>query len=292
MASRMNEPTRGILQMIFAASSFAVMAIFVRFCSPAISSFEIVFLRSLFGGAAIAFIIWREKAAWIGKNVIILFLRGLFGFIALSLHFYAISKLGLGTAVILNYASPIYVVILARIFLKERTGAIINWLILISFIGVYLLTGSQFQTKPFAIFVGIMSGILAAVAYILIRFNDDGESPYTIVFYFMVIATIGSLPLLKFGFKWPSLLEWAGLFAVVAGGFFGQIWLTKAIQSAPVSLVLPFSYLTPIVAAGAGILFWDEKLGAQSFVGALMIIASGVLIYVFRKKTAFIPIEE
>src|SRR3989338_9836999 len=100
MSNSSNMPARGVLQMICGALSFSVMAVFVKLTSRTIPSVEIVFFRSLLGTLAIGALIWKEKASWRGKNVKILLLRGMFGFFALSLHFYAISRLQLGTAVI------------------------------------------------------------------------------------------------------------------------------------------------------------------------------------------------
>jgi len=236
--------------------------------------------------------IWKERVPWIGKNPKIMVLRGIFGFAALSMHFYAISKLNLGIAVMLNYTAPIFVVIFARFALKERTTWIVKAAIFFSFLGLYLLGTPQFDVKPIALLIGILSGISAAVAYVLIRFSSEEDSPYTIIFYFTTISTIGSFPLLAFGFHWPNITEWLMLLGVSVSAFFGQVWLTKSIQNAPVSFVLPFSYLTPVFAAILGALIWKEYLGMQSVVGGSIIIASGIVIYLFREKTPFIPLEE
>ncbi len=284
--------TLAIFQILTAAVSFGIMATFVKWSCQTFPSFQVVFFRSLFGSIAIALMIWKEKASFIGSNPWILVWRGLSGFIALSMHFYAIQHLKLGTAVMLNYTAPIFVVILARVILKEKVSRAIGIAVLTSFVGLYFLAAPQFQATPFALAVGILSGIFAAISYVLIRFNPEGESPYTIVFYFSVISTIGSLPTLTFGFIWPDWAGWAGLAGVSAGAFFGQIYLTKAIQNAPVSVVMPFAYLTPVIASVTGMIFWEEFLSPSAIAGAMLIIASGVAIYLFRQKPPFIPLEK
>ena len=236
--------------------------------------------------------ILKEGVSWTGKNIKILILRGVFGFAALSMHFYAISKLNLGMAVLLNYTAPIFVVLFARLLLKEKTTWGVKIAIIFSFFGLYLLAGSQFEVKPFPILIGILSGIFAALAYVFIRFNNEDESPYTIIFYFTTISTLGSLPFLALGFHWPNSLEWIALSGVVVGAFFGQVWLTKSIQTAPVSFVLPFSYLTPVFCSVLGAIVWKEYLSVQAIVGGTIIIVSGISIYLFREKTSFIPLEE
>ena len=287
-----DQTTRSIFKMACAAISFGVMATFVKVACKTIPSIEGVFFRSLFGSIMISIMIWKEHASWAGKNFKILVLRGIFGFAALSMHFYAIAELNLGTAVMLNYTAPIFVVILARIMLHEKTAWRVNAAIILSFVGLYLLAAPQFEAKPFPILIGILSGVCAATAYVFIRSSGEEESPYTIIFYFTTISMVGAFPLLKLGFEWPDFIEWIWLFGVTVGAFFGQVWMTKSIQSAPVSFVLPFSYLTPVFAAILGAVIWKEYLGVQAIIGGIIIIASGIAVYLFREKTPFIPLEE
>lgn len=287
-----NNPARGIAQMCLGALSFGFMAACVKWTAQTLPSTEVVFFRSFLGTVAIGAMIWKTRASWVGKNVGVLLLRGISGFLALSLHFYAISKLDLGTAVMLNYTAPIFVVIFARLMLKEKTSGPVKIAIFTSFIGLYLLAAPQFETKWVPFLLGLLSGIFAALAYVFIRYSDEDESPYTIIFYFTAISTIGSLPLLKLGFYWPNGMEWIGLMGVTAGAFFGQVWLTNAIRSAPVSVVLPFGYLAPVFSSVIGIFFWGESLGMRSLFGGLLIIASGVAVYLLNAKPAFLPLEE
>ena len=90
----------------------------------------------------------------------------------------------------------------------------------------------------------------------------------------------------------PNLTEWIILLGITAGSFVGQIGLTRSIQTAPVSFILPFSYLTPVVSAILGAILWKEFLNIQAAIGGILIIASGIIIYIFREKTPFIPLEE
>ena len=281
-----------MLHMVCAAVAFAAMATLVKLACTTVPSMEVVFFRSFLGSIAIGGIILKERISWRGRNVKILVLRGIFGFTALSMHFYAISKLNLGTAVLLNYTAPIFAVIFARAILGEKTTWFVKIAVVCSFLGLYLLAAPQFETKLVPILIGILSGIFAAVAYVLIRFNGEDESPYTIIFYFTGISTLGSLPLLATGFHWPNPAEWLTLLGVTISAFFGQVWLTRSIQEAPVSSVLPFAYLTPVFAAVMGTLLWKEYFGLQAFLGGVIIITSGVLIYLFRERPTFIPLEE
>jgi len=287
-----DQNTQSILRMILAAVSFSIMVIFVKAACQSLPSMEVVFIRSLSGTLAIAFLIWEKRISWFGNNQKIMILRGVFGFGALAMHFYAISELNLATAVILNYTAPIFAAIFARLILREKTSWTVNLAVVFSFLGLYLLAAPHFESKFIPLMIGILSGIFAALAYVMIRFGGENESPYTIIFYFTTISTIGSFPLMLSHFEWPNGTEWISLIGLSVGAFFGQVWLTKSIQNAPVSLVLPFSYLTPVFAALIGAFIWQEYLTLPSMVGGILIILSGIMIYLMRKRAAFIPIEE
>lgn len=284
--------TKSIFEMILASFSFAIMVIFAKAASRNLSSMEVVFMRSFLGTIAMTFLIWKERVSWLGNNRKIMVLRGVFGFGALALHFYAISKLNLATAVILNYTAPIFVTLFARLILKEKTNWLVNLAVVSSFAGLYLLVAPQFEAKLIPILIGILSGMLAALAYVMIRFGGEDESPYTIIYYFTTISLLGSFPFMLYSFEWPNLFEWISLIGLSIGAFFGQVWLTKSIQNAPISSVMPFSYLTPVFAAITGALFWKEYLSPTSIVGGMMIILSGIVIYLLKDRTSFIPIEE
>ncbi len=278
--------------MILASIAFGVMATFAKAASRSLPSPEIVFARSLFGSIAMFILIWKDHISLKGSNPKILVLRGVFGFLALAMNFYAISKLSLGTAVILNYTAPIFSVIFAKLIIGEKTNRIVLIAIIASFFGLYLVAAPQFETKLIPVLIGILSGVFAALAYVMIRFNGENENGYTIIFYFTAISTIGSLPLMIPHFIMPNSTEWIILISLTIGAFFGQVWLTHSIQNAPVSMVLPFTYLTPVFCALMGSLLWKEHLSLQTILGGFIIILSGTAIYLFREKPPFVPMEE
>ena len=112
----------------------------------------------------------------------------------------------------------------------------------------------------------------------LIRAIHKRESPFTVIFYFTVVSTVGSAFYLPFGFSWPSGLEWLLLTGVGVGSFFGQLFFTMALQNAPASLVSPFSYLVPLLSFMSGLIFLGERFTLFPALGAFLIIFSGCLI--------------
>ncbi len=276
--------SQGILDMIIASLSFGAMTGFVKYASKTLPPFEIVFWRSLFGSFLMAVLVIKEKESFFGKKLKLLLMRGIFGFIALAMNFYAISKLNVGVAVILNYTSPIFVALISVLLLKEKISKVLWTLTVLCFTGLYLLVGPQFSFKSFPIMIGLLSGVMAALAYITIRIASEEESSSVIIFYFTMVSTLGSLPLLYFGFKIPNAQEWLSIGGIVIGSFFGQVFLTKSIREAPPSIVCPFSYLTPVFSFILGVLIWRDRFSVGSLVGAAFVITSGVVIYLIEVR--------
>lgn len=270
--------------MVRASLGFSVMALCAKLASQNLPSLEVVFFRSLIGTVMILAMIRKQRVSVFGTNRTLMILRGLTGFVALTLHFYTIAHLPLGTAVMLNYTGPIFTAIFAVIFLKERLSPLLTSMILLSFAGVYLLVGADLRTLDFMVLLGLLSAVFVGIVYVLIRAIRDRESPFTIIFYFTLVSTFGSLFFLPFGFKWPNLTEWLLLLGVGIGSFYGQWFFTLSLQHAPASLVSPFSYLTPLLSFIFGLIFFEEHLTLLSLLGAALIILSGSIISYFETR--------
>lgn len=275
----------GIQLMTQSAIAFSLMAVCVKFVTVTLPPFEIVFFRSFFGMLMVLPFIFRKKVSLWGEERLKLTARGVSGCLALLLHFYTIAKLELGLAVMLNYTAPIFAVILAVFWLKEKPGFSVWFLILLSFLGVLLLNSNTGITWRPEVWLALLSSVFAAIAYVSIRTIRHRESPFTVIFYFTLISTFGSLFFIH-GWTWPNLREWLWVAGVVVFSFYGQVWMTTALRRAPSYLVTPFQYLHPVLSFGYGWLFWGNPLTWQIAIGVFLIVLSGSLISWFgtRKK--------
>ncbi len=283
---------KGIILMCKASLGFSLMALCVKFASRNLPSLEVVFFRCLIGSLMIGFMIYKKKHSFAGTQKTLMVLRALVGFAALSLHFYTIAHLPLGTAVLLNYTAPIFTAVFAVFFLKEKVRGFLLAMIITSFIGVYLLVGADILSMNGMILLGLLSGALTGVVYVLIRAIHARESPFTVIFYFTVISTIGSAFYLPFGFVWPSGIDWLFLIGLGIGSFYGQMWFTMALQQAPASLVSPFSYVVPLLSFLYGLFFFGEHLTVQAISGAFLIILSGCLISYAESKRGLVTSKQ
>ncbi|HNX68047.1 MAG TPA: DMT family transporter [Candidatus Omnitrophota bacterium] len=275
----------GIQLMTQSAVAFSLMALCVKIVTERLPPFQVVFFRSFLGVLLVLPFIARKKVSLWGKERLKLTARGISGCLALLLHFYTISKLDLGLAVMLNYTAPIFAVVLGVFLLRERPGIFVWVLILLSFFGVVLLNSNTGITWRPEVWLALLSSVFAAIAYVSIRTIRHRESPFTVIFYFTMISTVGSLFFVE-GWKWPDPREWCLIGGVVIFSFYGQLWMTTSLRRAPSYLVTPFQYLHPVLSFGYGWILWKNPVTLTTTAGILLIILSGSLISWFgtRKK--------
>ncbi len=279
----MKRPRRilsGILLMIYASVAFSLMALCIKSISRFMPSQEIVFLRSLTGFMITFSVVYGKRVPVFGNSWQPLVWRGLIGFVSLALYIYTIAHLPLGTAVLLNYTSPVFSALMAIVFLKERPNALLLGMTILAFAGIYLLIARPAElSQQFAVWIGLLSAITTAVAYISIRSIKNRESPLIIILYFTVISTLGSLFFIRQEFVWPrGLSVWLAIIGIGIFSFYGQLWMTIALRRIPVSLAVPFSYITPLLSFCYGFLFWKEHLNGKEMIGIAMVITAGSLI--------------
>jgi len=273
----------GVLSMLYSSFAFSLMALCVKWASPHLPSTEIVFFRSVLGVLMTYAVIHRKKLSLSGESWKPLLLRGVSGFAALSLYFYTLTRLPLGTAVLLNYTSPVFSTLLAIVFLRERPNLILICMTVSAFAGIYLLVDQPQITDHTAVWTGLLSAVCAAIAYVSIRAIKHRVAPVVVIFYFTLISTVGSLFFLPQVFVMPSLLEWVAIAGIGLFSYYGQLWLTIALQRTPASLAVPFSYLTPLLSFCYGFIFWREHITLKETAGVIMIIAASTVISFFGK---------
>lgn len=264
--------------MITSSFLFALMGVCVRFASQTLPVSEVVLFRSLVGLILILPIMILKKARFLGQRPQILATRGIAGFLALSLYFWAITKIPLATAVMLNYTSPLFVAILAPFILKEKTNWKIFAVILLGLIGIIFVVDPHSGINIQGAWIGLISGVFAALAYLSIGSLRRDHSSLTIVFYFIWISTALAIPVAWTSFRIPNLLE--ALYLTGTGTFatLAQILMTEAYQKGSTAATSAYSSSIVLFSMILGGLIWKEIPTILSIVGGGLIVLSVILI--------------
>lgn len=273
----------GVVCMMIASLLFAIMGASVKFALKEVPVYEAVFFRSIISAVIIGAFIFYKKASFIGNNPLLLAGRGLAGFIALNLIFYTISKISLGDATILSQTSPLFVVLFSALFLGERLSRPVILLSLLSFIGVVFIIKPTFSHFHHAALLGLLGGMVAALAYISISHLHGSDSSLTMAFYFTAISSVFSAPLMIHEAILPSPSAWIYLIITGISGTFAQLLLTYAYKNEEASKVAPFSYVSVIFSFILGMIFFDEIPDGYSLFGSMLVILSCIFLIRLRK---------
>jgi len=274
-----DHPLRGAYCAILASLMFAFMGVAVRYSSASLPNEMVVFLRNGFG--LIFLMPWlflRCRFSGLAtQRLAALILRTFSGLSAMYCFFYAIAHMHLGKAVLLNYTSPLFITIIALVWYKEKASAQILFALAIGFMGICLILKPDTGILEHAAWVGLLSGVLAAIAMVTIRDLSSTEPTTRIVFYFSVISTVISAVPLSWAWAIPSLhvvlaMAGAGLAATA-----GQLLLTYSYSLAPAQQIGPYTFSAVVFAAINGWIFWDERPDAYAVLGAILVITAGVI---------------
>ena len=273
---------KGILCIITSACGFAVMSAFIKL-SGDLPSFQKTFFRNLVAAAIALYLIIKHKGSLVGKkeNRKILVLRSIFGTIGIVCNYYAVDRLVLSDANMLNKLSPFLVVIFCALFLKEKINLKQITMVSVAFIGALFIIKPSFNVEVIPYLVGVLGAVGAALAYTCVRVLGKKEDYYTIVFFFSTFSLIAILPGFIAVYK-PIQVVYLLLAGISAS--IGQFGITLAYKFAPAKEISIYDYSGIICSAILGIVFFGEHPDTMSIIGYLIVFAAAFDMFLYNKK--------
>lgn len=274
----MNDKKQGILYIIMAGLFFALMTFFVRMAGN-LPTMQKAFFRNAVAAVAALFLLARseegfkiKKSSWRD-----LFLRSFFGTMGLICNFYAVDRLAIADANILNKLSPFFAIIMSYFILKEKANKT-EWLcVVVAFIGALFVVKPSMDMQFVNAMIGMLGGFGAGVAYTFVRkLGKAGERGQVIVMCFSVFSCIVTAPFLIIGAKPMSLYQIVMLLLAGAAATGGQLSITKAYTKAPAKEISVFDYSQVVFAAALGLVFLGQIPDIMSIIGYVIIIGSAV----------------
>jgi len=245
---------------------------------------QIAFARSLLALPIIAVIIWMTGGGFRSHRWSIHAFRGVLILLATLAFFASLRSLSLAEGTALLFTAPIIVAVLAAVFLNERVDAR-RWVSVgMGFIGVLIiLRPGMVAFRPESL-QALLAALLYACIMLSARWIDPRDGLWTMTFHMTLFsALLGAVSLLG---EWPLLrASDLGLFAFMAVlGTGGAAFVSQAFRLAPASFVAPLDYTALIWASLLGWLVWGSVPGWPVYAGAVVIIASGVLLLRSRQS--------
>lgn len=279
MRSGMSRKKAAVLLMLLSALSFTGMNACVRMAGD-LPTVQKAFFRNFVAAIfAVIMLVRSRTPIRIQRGCKIpMLMRAVCGTVGVLCNFYAVDKLDLADASMLNKLSPFFAVIFSMIILKEKTSPAQIAAIIMAFVGSLFVIRPTFSNMELVpSLIGFTGGMGAGAAYTFVRYmKQKGEKSAVIVLFFSMFSCLVTLPFMIAGFVPMDgvqflMLMLAGLFA--AGG---QFAITGAYAFAPAKEVSVYDYSQVIFSTITGYFLFEQIPSVYSFIGYFIIISAAV----------------
>jgi drug/metabolite transporter, DME family len=288
----------GVLAVVAAASIWATLGLFAKILYAQGVSFEsLVAVRASVGWVAVMiFVLATGKAKSLRvprRDLAFLAPLGLVGIgIFYLLYFYTVRESTVGTAAILLYSSPAFVVVLARVFLKEELNAAKMLALFLTACGIFLVAGayvpSHLEGTPTVLLTGLLSGLTYGLYSIFGRPVTGHLRPSIILSYALLFGSlllvVAALPTLDTLSGLPASSYALLLMLSVVHTTLGFALYTFGLGRLGAGRAAVVATVEPVVAVVLGTALLGEFLTVPKVVGALLVISGAALAQVRLHK--------
>lgn len=271
---------RAIAYRLAAATGFASMAALIKLAvGDDVAVVEIMFWRFAFGLVPLfAFIALRSNIGVVRTRKLPAHVwRATLGLSAMYLSFRALASLPLAEATTISFAAPLFAIALSALVLGERVGPRRWSAVAIGFVGVLIVAGPGSGRLPAAGLLFAVGGALGVAAVtVAIRRIGRTEAPETTVFWFSALSLPVLGTLLPRAMTSHGATTWLVLLGVGLAGGLAQLFMTRSLGLARISVVAPFDYSQLVGAVLLGWAIWDVVPTGRTWLGAAIIAGSGL----------------
>lgn len=271
---------RGMLWVSLSGLIFCVLNAHLRYLSLQMNAYQAQFLRYLMGAAVMLPLLMRSGwSAYKPNNVKGQIWRGAVHSLALVLWFAALPHIGLAETTAIGFTGPIFVMLGAAFFLKERMRWE-RWLAaLIGFAGVLIVVAPQLGAGGgWYNLVMLGSAPLFAASFLITKTLTRTELPSSIVVWQSVVIALFSLPLGWLHWTAPTTWQWIGFAATGVMGSTGHYCMAKGFSIADISATQSLKFLDLIWATAMGFLLFGDIPTRSTVAGASVIVLATVWI--------------
>ena len=272
-----NKIVQGALLILLGEALLSIMGAIIKHLSIELPTEVVVFYRNLFGLIMLVPIILHAGPGTLKTQKLHLhFIRAGVGLSAMYGFFYVIANMPLAEAFLVKLTTPLFMPIVAALWLGESIQSKTRWAIFIGFLGVvFILRPGTEAFTPIAL-IGIGAAFLASTAKVTIRKMGSTEPSVRIVFYFGVISSLLSAIPLTWAWQVPEAHHWPWIALMGLVGTLGQLALTRAYRIAKPGQIGPYVYSSVLYGALLGYVFWGEHLLVTTIIGSALIIVAGI----------------
>ena len=287
MAPTTHQPSilRGLLLVILAGMCFALLDSNAKWLGQSYPLTQVLWMRYTIGALiAMAYAVrslrwamFSTRHPWLQVS------RGALLLICTYTNFLALHYLPLALVLSVLFTAPLMTCALSVPLLGEKVGWRRWSAIAVGFCGVLVIVRPGFGEVHWAILSALASAFFGALYNIVTRQVARHDDTRVSLVYVSVVGALIATPELALGWQTPQGWDWALFVGLGASGALGHFLLIGAFKHAPASTLAPFSYVQIVWSTMMGYLVFSNVPDLMTFVGAAIIIASGVYL-VLRER--------
>ena len=282
--SHHHRPVIGVLLKLSSVVLLSCLAACVKYLGSGVPTGQLIFVRGLISLAVLALIAWRVYGLQVLRTDKLRShaMRSLAGTASMFCWFTALTLIPFADFQAISFTAPLFLTVLAMLFLNERIH-VYRWTALaIGFLGVAITIGPHlaFGRSSVGVLVAFGAASFSALAMVALRSmsGSGGEHPLAITFYFSLTTVVCSAATAVAGWPMPTGEQWG--FIVLSGllGVFGQLLMTMSYRYAEASTLAPLDYTSLLFAVTFGYYFFAEIPHWSMWLGAPLVITAGLII--------------
>jgi len=276
-----SQPLKAAYWMVGAMASFSLMAIAGRELGGHLDTFEIMMYRS-FMGVVIVLAIGKLAGSLNTIEISQLklhFVRNTSHFIGQNLWFYAVTIVPLSQLFAFEFSSPLWVVVLAPLFLGEQLTPTKIFAAVLGFTGILIVARPGSIAIDPAIVAAATCAIFFAGTTMATKKLTGSQSTTSILFWLVVMHSVFGLICAGYDgqIAVPQGLEVVLVFAIGVCGLLAHYCITNALNLAPATVVTPLEFLRLPLIAFIGFVLYQEAFEWPVIIGAVLVLAANTI---------------
>jgi len=273
------------LWMLIALTGFSLMAVAAREASSELSTYQILFFRSLIALLILSFIFslrgWSDLKF---NNLSLHFKRNVSHFIGQYAWFYGIAVLPLADVFALEFTVPIWTAIAAYFLINETINRYKLVAIILGIIGVIVILRPGIELIHPAAFAVLFGAASYGIAHTLTRKLAVQTNVLSILFFMSFIQLLFTLPAAFYDLNSMTVITFYYLILITLLGLLAHYAMSKALALADATVVIPMDFLRlPLIIVLAYWLY-NETVDVYLIAGALIMLAGNMINILYNAK--------
>ena len=280
----MSKNIQAVLLALIASFCAVLMSVFLKLGQQDANVFTVGFMRFFFGFLIILpFIIKSRFKIYNTTNLKLHISRSIINVPMMILGFAALMYIPLEQIKAIGFLSPILVVILSVIFLKERIYLIRTFSLILGFIGTLIILRPGIIEINIGVYMVLLSGLLWSTVIIITKFMSKTDSAITILTYQYTFVSLFTLPLAIIYWSNPTVTSIFYSFLAAIVGTILHLCINNSYKLADLSIIQPVWFTQLIFASLLGFIIFGSLPDFFTWIGAILVFSS-VLIITYREN--------